>query len=139
MRLIQLPSTPLQWLFVAAVLHLALASTSFVLGHFSILPGLFDRDGLAVAIASDNTIYRSLQNELVQTLNSSGWQAWLDFHAPLHARLYSLCFATFGRVFGDNVLATEPLNLIYFLATLTFVYLLGRELFNERAGLLAAI
>jgi 4-amino-4-deoxy-L-arabinose transferase-like glycosyltransferase len=139
MRAIRLPSTPLKWLLASAIFHVIVAIIAFCLGHFSLMPALFDHDGLTIGLAFDNTIYRALQLELVQTLHSSGWQAWLDYQSPLHARLYSLCFAFFGKLFGYNILATEPLNLFYFLATLTFVYLLGRTIFNARAGLLAAI
>ncbi len=139
MRAIHLPSTPLQWLIVAAVFHVVTALSCFIFGHFSIMPGLFDRDGLAVGIAFDNILYRSLQLELVQTLQNSGWNAWLHFQAPLHTRLYSLCYAGFGRILGYNILAVEPLNLFYFLITLSFVYLLGREIFSERVGLMATI
>jgi len=40
---------------------------------------------------------------------------------------------------GHNILAAEPLNLFYYLATLTAVYLLGREIFNAHAALIAAM
>jgi len=139
MRATYLPSTPLQWLIVAAVFHVLTALTCFIFGHFSIIPGLFDRDGLATGIAFDNILYRSLQLELIQTLQSSGWNAWLHLQAPLHTRLYSLCDAGLGKILGYNILTVEPLNLFYFLVTLSFVYLLGREIFSERVGLLAAI
>jgi hypothetical protein len=139
MRVIQLPSTPLQWLIVAAALHVITALICFLFGHFAILPQVFDTDGLATGIAFDNTIYRSLQFELVETLRGPGLQAWLHYQSPLHSKLYSLSFALFGKIFGYNILATEPLNLIYFLVTLSFVYLIGREIFSARAGLLAAV
>ena len=139
MRVTRLPSTPLQWLIVAAVLHVLTALICFLLGYFAFLPQLFDRDGLATGIAVDNLLYRTLQLELVQTLHNSGWNAWTQVQVPLHTRFYSLCYAGFGKILGYNILAAEPLNLFYFLATLSFVYLLGREIFSERAGLLAAI
>ena len=53
-------------------------------------------------------------------------------------RLYSIPFAFVGRVLGHNILAAELLNLVYYLGILTVVYRLGREIFNERAGFLAA-
>ena len=39
---------------------------------------------------------------------------------------------------GHNILAAEPLNLLYYLGILSCIYFLGREVFSERVGLLAA-
>src|SRR6185295_16674003 len=50
----------------------------------------------------------------------------------------SLSFKLFGKFLGLNVLGLEPLNLLYYLAILICVYMLGREIFSARTGLLAA-
>ena len=133
-----LSSNPLRWLLVAGALHVALTTTIFVAGHFQLLPTLFDPNGIGLTFAIDGATYRRLASEMATHEATYGISPWLDIKSPLHARLYSIPFAIFGRLVGHNILAAEPLNLFYYLATLTMVYLLGRELFNARAGLLAA-
>ena len=71
-------------------------------------------------------------------LADNGLGAWLTDKAPFHCRLYSILFVTFGRLLGHNILAAEPLNLFYYFGILSCVYLLGREIFDVRAGLIAA-
>jgi 4-amino-4-deoxy-L-arabinose transferase-like glycosyltransferase len=90
-------------------------------------------------IAIDGTSYRELASALATELQTNGFSAWLAIKTPLHCRLYSILFATIGRLLGHNVLAAEPLNLIYYLGILSCVYLIGREVFNERAAMLAAV
>ena len=131
-------SNPLRWLLVAGALHVALTTAIFIAGHFQLLPSLFDPNGIGLTFAIDGATYRRLASEMATHWQTYGISAWLDIKSPLHARLYSIPFAIFGRVVGHNILAAEPLNLFHYLATLTVVYLLGRELFSARAGLLAA-
>jgi hypothetical protein len=57
-----------------------------------------------------------------------------DNKAPFHSRLYSTFVRHFGRLLGHNILGAEPLNLFYYLAILSCIYFLGREIFNARAG-----
>jgi 4-amino-4-deoxy-L-arabinose transferase-like glycosyltransferase len=133
-----LPSKSLHWLLIAGVLHVALTAILFLIGHFQLLPSLFDQNGIGLTFAIDGATYRRLASEMATHLQTYGISPWLEIKSPLHARLYSIPFAIFGRLVGHNILAAEPLNLFYYLATLTVVYFLGRELFNERAGLLAA-
>lgn len=135
----RLPSTPLQWLTSAGILHVAVTLIVYLVGHFSLVPAFIDGNGLTISIAIDGLTYHDLQIQLVEVLRNGGWHAWMEIQSPLHARLYSLCFVLLGKLFGYNILATEPLNVCYYLATLTFVFLLGREIFNPRAGALAAI
>ncbi len=125
-------------LLLAAAVHIALTIAIFLAGHFQLLPGTFDENGTGLSFAIDAATYRTLAGDLADELHSDGLRAWLAMKAPLHCRLYSLSFATFGRLLGHNILAAEPLNLLYYLAILTCVYLLGRETFDARAGLLAA-
>jgi 4-amino-4-deoxy-L-arabinose transferase-like glycosyltransferase len=116
----------------------ALTTIVFLIGHFQLMPGAFDQNGIGLTFAIDGATYRRLASEMATHWQTYGLSPWLDIKAPLHCRLYSVSFAIVGRVVGHNVLAAEPLNLFYYLATLTVVYLLGREIFNARAGLLAA-
>jgi 4-amino-4-deoxy-L-arabinose transferase-like glycosyltransferase len=125
-------------LIVAAAVHLAATITVFLLGHFQLLPGFFDSNGIGITFAIDGATYQRLASRMATQWQDYGFGPWLDIKAPLHCRLYSIPFAIIGRVVGHNVLAAESLNLFYYLGTLTVVYLLGREIFNERAGLLAA-
>lgn len=123
---------------MAGVIHVALTIVVFLAGHFQLLPGFFDTNGIGVTFAIDGATYRRLASEMALQWQNYGFSPWLDINSPLHARLYSIPFTFIGRVVGHNVLAAEPLNLFYYLGTLTAVYLLGREIFNARAGLLAA-
>lgn len=133
-----LRSYPLRWLLVAGAFHVALTTSIFVIGHFQLLPSAFDPNGIGLTFAIDGATYRRLASEMATHEAAYGISPWLDIKSPLHARLYSIPFAIFGRLVGHNILAAEPLNLFYYLATLIVIYFLGRELFNARAALLAA-
>ncbi|PWT92182.1 MAG: hypothetical protein C5B55_06855 [Blastocatellia bacterium] len=117
---------------------MGITTVVFAIGRLALVPWLVDTDGLTIGIAIDNKTYRGVQQELVYALSTSGWHGWLAQTAPLHTRLYSLSFALLGKVFGGSILAVEPLNLVYYLATLTIVYMLGREIFSAQAGMIAA-
>lgn len=134
----RLSSNPLRWLLVAGALHVALTTTIFVIGHFQLLPSAFDPNGIGLTFAIDGATYRQLASDMATHEAAYGISPWLEIKSPLHARLYSISFAIFGRLVGHNILAAEPLNLFYYLATLIVIYFLGRELFNARAALLAA-
>src|SRR5262249_53453300 len=92
--------------------------------------------GLTFAI--DSTTYQRVAGDLADEWRHNGFTAWLNAKAPLHSRLYSVSFAIFGKLIGHNILAAEPLNLLYYLSILVCVYFLGREVFNEQAGFIAA-
>ena len=128
-----------RWLIVAAVLHVTLALTFFLVGRFHLLPGLFDENGIGVPFAIDGTDYLYFSKELAEGLWTGGPSSWFSTPAPFHCRLYSLAFVFPGCLLGYNTFSAEPLNLIYYLGTLSFLYLLAKELFNHRAALLAAI
>lgn len=131
-------SNPLRWLLLAGAIHITLTLAIFLVGHFQLLPNVFDQHGTGLSFAIDGDSYRTIASQLATQLQTHGFSAWVAMKAPLHSRLYSILFATIGRVLGHNVLAAEPLNLIYYLGILTCVYLLGREIFNVRAGWIAA-
>lgn len=132
-------STPAsRYLLLAAALHVALSTTIFLIGHFQLLPNTFDQNGIGLTFAIDSTTYQHVASDLAQELQRNGFSGWLNAKAPLHSRLYSLAFATFGKLLGHNVLAAEPLNLFYYLAILIVIYLLGREVFDVQTGFIAA-
>jgi putative peptidoglycan lipid II flippase len=124
-------------LLAAAVLHVSVAAAVFMIGNRGLMPGQFDEKGLGT-FASDGFVYQTEAVELCNVLKSKGVIAWATWPTQLHVRLYSLPLAVLGRWTGFNILAIEPLNLIYFLAILFFVFKLGELAFDYRAGLLAA-
>ena len=127
-----------RYLLLAAATHVALTTTIFLIGHFQLLPTTFDQNGTGLTFALDATSYQKVASALAQDLQTNGFGAWIDAKAPFHSRLHSLAFATFGRIVGHNILAVEPLNLIYYLGILACIYFLGREVFDKRVGLVAA-
>ncbi len=124
-------------LLCALGLHLAAAAGAYWVGRAQAWPGAFDADGVAT-FASDGRRYQSEVSALEETLKREGVAAWLRAAAPVHVKLYSLSYALFSPLFGRTTLSAEPLNLLYYLATLLLVFALGREVYDARAGLLAA-
>ena len=127
-----------RYLLLAAACHIALTVAIFLTGHFQLMPGTFDRNGTGLTFAIDGTSYQRVASDLAHEWQSNGFTAWLNAKVPLHSRLHSLAFATFGRLSGHNILAAEPLNLFYYLAILICIYFLGREVFNAQTGFVAA-
>jgi 4-amino-4-deoxy-L-arabinose transferase-like glycosyltransferase len=117
----------------------ALATTIFLVGHFRLFPNTFDQNGIAITFAIDGTTYQRIAGDLAEEFRSNGFRAWLNAKAPLHSRLHSITFVIFGKLLGQNILAAEPLNLLYYLAILICVYFLGREVFNAQTGFIAAV
>jgi len=127
-----------RYLLLAAAFHIALTTTIFLIGHFQLLPNTIDSSGNGLTFALDTINYQRLASELAGELETSGFRTWLETRMPFHTRLQSLAFATFGKVLGHNILAVEPLNLLFYLGILSCIYFLGREVFSESVGLLAA-
>ena len=117
---------------------LRLTIAIFLVGHFQLLPATFDENGNGLTFALDGTTYQGVASALVDEWQFEGFNAWLEAKVPFHSRLHSILFGTLGRLAGHNILAVEPLNLFFYLGILTCIYFLGREIFNHRAGLLAA-
>jgi 4-amino-4-deoxy-L-arabinose transferase-like glycosyltransferase len=134
-----MPTSAGRYLLLASALHVALAITIFLVAHFRVLPNTFDQNGVGLTFAMDSTTYQRVASDLVDEWEKNGFTAWLNAKAPLHTRLYSISFATFGKLVGRNILAAEPLNLFYYLSILVCVYFLSREVFNAQTGLIAAI
>lgn len=121
----------------AAILHISVTTTVFMLARTGVLSGQFDQKGLG-NFASDGFMYETEVLELCGVLKNQGVVAWAGWPTQLHVRLYSLPVAAIngGRYF--NILTIEPLNLIYFLAILMLAYKIGEAVFTQRTGLLAA-
>lgn len=125
-------------LLLAGAIHVALATAIFLIGHFRLLPNTFNENGIGITFAIDGKTYNQVAIDLVDQWKTNGFLAWLNTKAPLHSRLHSVSFMIFGWLLGYNILGAEPLNLFYFLAILSCIYFLGRELFDVQTGLLAA-
>ena len=125
-------------LLLAGAIHVALTTAIFLIGHFRVLPNTFDENGIGITFAIDGKTYHQVAIDLVNQWKTNGFVAWLNTKAPLHSRLHSVSFMIFGGILGYNIVSAEPLNLFYFLAILSCIYFLGRELFDAKAGLLAA-
>jgi 4-amino-4-deoxy-L-arabinose transferase-like glycosyltransferase len=133
-----LRSNPWRYLMIAAAIHVTLTIAIFFIGQFQLMPATFDENGIGLTFALDGTTYQKVAGGLVDVWQSQGLSAWLTAPAPFHSRLHSIFFATVGRIVGHNILAVEPLNLFLYLGILSCIYVLGREIFNAQAGLLAA-
>ena len=129
--------TPIQWLILCAVVHFIVTLTVFLIGHFRLFPNTFDEHGIGISFAIDGVTYRQLIAELAEALRHDGFSSWLNIQAPIHCRLYSFAFVFPGALIGYNIVAAEPLNLVYYLGILSFVYLLGKEILDPRTGLIA--
>lgn len=128
-----------RFLLAAALFHLVLTVTVVTLGRNVFLPGTFDTNGTATSIASDGVGHREDTVVLAQTLRSGEFNSWFNSAYPFHVKLYSISFAIFGSLLGFNILAGEPVNLLCYLGILMLVWKLGEEIFDSRAGLVAAL
>jgi hypothetical protein len=106
-------------------------------GKYQLLPSQFYPNGIG-KFASDGMIYEEQCAELRSILRNEGLKSWATWPTQLHVRLYSLPFSATPASASFNVLAIEPLNLLYYLAILILVFTIGRKVFDERTGLLAA-
>jgi hypothetical protein len=129
---------PTRLLLAAAVFHLVVTITISGLGHYNLLPGVFDRNGVAVGIASDGLKVRAEGARRSEELRRGEVSNWFHAHSPFYVKLYSLCFAIFGPIFGTTVLSIEPINSFFYLATLVLVFYLTREFSDSRVALVAA-
>lgn len=125
-------------LAAAALLHVSLAAFLQALGRAGVAPTLLGPEGFSPALAHDASIFQFNASYLVSILRQQGLAAWIAVPAQLHAKLYSLSYAVLAPLFGYGTLGAEPLNIMYYLATLVLVFQLGREVGGPRAGLAAA-
>jgi putative peptidoglycan lipid II flippase len=132
-----LNARPVLFLAAAALLHISVAAAVFTVGKYQLMPAQFRANGLG-EFASDGFFYQDEAVYLVTVLKSHDLAAWATWPTQLHVRLYSLPLACVSHWMGFNVLAIEPLNLLYYLAMLALVFRLGKEIFDYRAGLIGA-
>jgi hypothetical protein len=125
-------------LVLAGIFHATCTSLVFVVGRAQLLPGLFDRNGVA-RFTSDSPVYIGDAVALTNQMNESGIAGLLSSNFPLHTKLYSLLFATLGQLIGFNILAAEPLNLLCYVAIIFSVFKLGSEISSRKTGTVAAI
>src|SRR5215831_19238733 len=125
-------------LIAAAILHVSVTFFVFLIGRYQLLPSQVYATGIG-RFASDGVFYQAQVVELGGVLNSRGFIAWLTWPTQLHVRLYSLPLTLVSRWVGFNVLTIEPLNLIYYLAILFFVFKIGEAIFGYKGGLTAAL
>ncbi|HEX8472737.1 MAG TPA: hypothetical protein VF666_01765 [Pyrinomonadaceae bacterium] len=125
------------YLLAAATLHLCLAIGLYLVGRLALLPEIIDRDGMIKAFG-DSYLYQKEAIQLVDKLASEGFRSWLTTPAWLHVKLDSIQFALYSPLVGFSVLSVEPLNLLYYLLILIFIYKLGENAFDAETGLVAA-
>lgn len=99
-------------ILAAAVLHVSVTTSIFMTGRFGLMPGQFNQQGLG-NFASDGLTYRSEVLELCAVLKTQGVRAWAGWPTQLHLRLYSLPLVAANGGTSFNILAIEPLNLLY--------------------------
>src|SRR5438067_651063 len=104
-------------LFVAALLHVAVSTTLFLIGRYGLMPSQFDRNGVG-EFAHDGRVNQLDAIQLTSSLRNGGVRAWLSSVAPAHVRAYSLSQVPLSGIIGFNILSVEPLNLMYYLAIL---------------------
>jgi len=124
-------------MIAAAILHLSISLAVFTIGKYQLFPSQVYPSGVA-RFASDGVFYQGQVAQLSDLLKSQGIRDWATWPAQLHVRLYSLPLALVSRWVSFNVLTIEPLNLIYYLTTLMFIFKIGERIFGYETGLAAA-
>jgi hypothetical protein len=123
-------------LIVAAIWHISITSALFAVGKFQLAPSQIYPNGIG-RFAADGVIYQDQCVELCRILRTEGLAAWASWPTQLHLRLYSLPVAPVSRWITFNILAIEPLNLLYYLTTLVLVFKLAEAIFDHRSAWVA--
>lgn len=123
---------------IAAVLHVSFALALFVAGRTGVAPGLIDRDGIMGSFAFDSYDYQRGAIETSELFRNGDLRAWATAAQPLHVKLIAVPFAVLQPIFGYSILSAEPYNLVWYLAIVCLVFVLGSELGGRRAGILSA-
>ena len=113
----------------AAAFHITATALMYFSARFVSLSQLFP----------DAAKYQTQIIVLGDVLKTVGVAAWFFALLPLHVKLYSLCFAAFGRWMNFSVLLFEPLNALYYVGILYLVFSLGRRILDEQTALLATV
>jgi len=124
-------------LAAAAIFHIIVTLAVFAVGRAGLMPGQFDRDGIG-EFARDSRGHKDTADQLVELLKHGQVGSWIKDPYPLHVKIYALSILTAGRVLGSNILAVEPVNLLYYLAMLALTFNLARITTGLRAAWLAA-
>jgi hypothetical protein len=120
-----------------AILHVAVTFAFFMAGRYQLVPSQISPSGIG-KFASDGLVYQEQVVDLSNILKSQGVRMWANWPNQLHVRLYSLPHAAVSRWINFNILTIEPLNLIYYLAIVCFVFKIATAIFDDRIGLIAA-
>ena len=140
--------SPLHWSFarlllVAVAFHIVLILAISLVSICELIPRTFNRDGVGISFAIDSIGYHKEASEMAQLLQQGRLRDWIDYQSifptTLHIRLYSLGFATMGKLVGFRTLAAEPLNLTYYISILLLTYAIGRDVFGPKVGRLTAL
>jgi hypothetical protein len=123
-------------ILAAAVWHICITLTVFLIGRYRLLPNQIDPVGLAMT--SDAADYQGDCILLVYVLKNGRVLDWATWPTQFHVRLYSLPLMLLFRWVGFNILTIEPLNLLYYLAMLALVFMIGKTIFDYESGLVAA-
>ncbi len=124
-------------LTAAAIWHLAIVFTIFLVGRLQLLPGTFDEQGTGVSFAIDSREYRAEAETLATLIREGRVREWAGTRSSFHVKLYSISFALTSWLFGANILAAEPLNLSYYLLILASAFLIAREMFDHQLAVAA--
>ncbi|WP_185911689.1 glycosyltransferase [Halonotius roseus] len=85
---------------------------------------------------------RSMWLDEVYSVTERGSMGFLEIITTIadpHPPLYYLALHTWMLLFGKSPLAARSLSLLFGIASIAGVYLLGYELYNRRTGLIAAL
>jgi len=132
------PRTISRLLALAAVWHIGVVLAVFLVAQAQLAPQTFDRNGIGVSFAIDSHYYRIEAEDMAKLLWQGRIRDWAGYNASFHVKLYSLSFALAGRLVGNNILAAEPLNLLYYLFILALTYGIAREAFDRNVAVLAS-
>jgi hypothetical protein len=123
-------------LLVASIFHVVITCLIYFSGRFALFANLFNTNGIMVH--SDSAAYLTACIRLKELLYQNGLAAWFGADFQAHIKLYSLSYAVFGWIFGDNILSFAPLNLFYYLAVISLIFKLGEEIFDRKTAWIAA-
>ena len=99
---------------------------------WELLPHLYLND--VPRFASDAVTYQAQASHLADGLRNGSIVAYGDWRVFHYSKLLGLIF----YLFDDSRLAGGLFNVIFYMASVLSVFLIGRRLFDERAGLWAA-
>ena len=127
-----------RFLAAAAIWHVTFVLAVFVIGRAQLAPQTFDRNGIGLSFAIDARSYRIEAENMAGLIRQARARDWAAYKASFHVKIYSLSFALVGGLVGENILAAEPLNLLYYLLMLALAYAIAAAAFDQKVGLLAA-